>query len=75
MADLKDFVTSMKDGDKATKEAKVEEKPAEVFTVHLDVDNFKDQVKEGNPWINYRDWLKRGEFSGRRIPEIRRMQI
>lgn len=49
MADLKDFVTSMKDGDKATKEAKVEEKPAEVFTVHLDVDNFKDQVKEGNP--------------------------
>ena len=37
----------MKDGDKA-KEAKVEEKAAEVFTVHLDVDNFKDHVKEGD---------------------------
>ena len=49
LADLKDFVVSMKDGDKA-KEAKaeVEEKAAEVFTVHLDVDNFKDQVKEGD---------------------------
>ncbi len=38
----------MKDGDKAKKE-KEEDKPApEVFTVLLDVDNFKDQVKEGN---------------------------
>jgi hypothetical protein len=48
LAELKDFVNTMKDADKA-KAAKVEEKPAEVFTVHLDVDNFKEQTKEGRP--------------------------
>jgi len=48
LAELKDFVNSMKDaGTGAAKaEEKVEEK-AEVFTHILDVDNFKETVKEG----------------------------
>jgi len=53
LSELKDFVTTMKDGDKAKKE-KEEDKPApEVFTVLLDVDNFKDQVKEGLAFVKF----------------------
>ena len=51
LADLKDFVASMKEvaagGDKAPAE-KVPEEKAEVFTVTLDVDTFKDGIKEGS---------------------------
>ncbi len=50
MAELKDFVVSMKEvasGKPKEEKAAVEEKAEEVFTITLDVDNFKDTVKEG----------------------------
>ena len=49
LAELKDFVVSMKEAASAKpKEEKVVvEEKAEVFTITLDVDNFKDTVKEG----------------------------
>ena len=48
-AELKDFVTSMKEvaSGKPAEKVVVEEKAAEVFTITLDVDNYKDTVKEG----------------------------
>ena len=49
LAELKDFVTSMKEvaSGKTAEKVVVEEKAAEVFTITLDVDNYKDTVKEG----------------------------
>lgn len=55
LAELKDFVTSMKEvaSGKTAEKVVVEEKAAEVFTITLDVDNYKDTVKEGLAFVKF----------------------
>lgn len=53
LAELKDFVNSAKDV--AAPEAKTEEPEAkvEVSTINIDVDNFKDNIKEGLTFVKF----------------------